>query len=361
MGSVGAVSLDHAPQAFTTIPVVSLADWRGTPEERAAFARDLVAACHEVGFFLLVDHGIDQDLLDRYFAALTAFFALPEETKAQMAKANSRHFRGWEAIGAELTNNRVDYREQIDLSSEHPAREPDVVPAYLRLDGPNQWLPEETLPGFRAVVMEYFDRLSALADELMGVLAVGLGLPEDTFAKRFGEQPLAFMKLISYPPTPEGQAGVNGHHDAGFLTLLRQHGVGGLQVENPDGEWIDVPPRDDAFVVNLGEMLQSMTGNYLVATNHRVISPAQRYSSAYFHGPDVRASLEALDLDPSYAAAVAASPRHREAGFMARRDQLLAGDDGLAGDVVPVFGEQMWNYYVRSYPDLVRAHYPDAL
>lgn len=360
MGRFHRVSSSTSTDVFTTIPVVSLADWRGNAESRSAFAQDLVNACHRVGFFMLVDHGIDQELIDRYFTALRAFFALPEDTKALMAKSRSRHFRGWEAVGAELTNNRVDYREQIDLSSEHPARSRDVEPAYLRLDGPNQWLPEEVLPGFQAVVTEYFTALSGLANELMEVLAVGLGLAPDTFARRFGELPFGFLKLISYPPTPPGQAGVNGHHDAGFLTLLLQHGVGGLQVENEHGEWIDVPPRDDAFVVNLGEMLQSMTGNYLIATNHRVISPRQRYSSAYFHGPDLRASLEPLDLDAAYADAVEASPRHRNAGFMARRDQLLHGDDGLAGAAVPVFGEQMWNYYIRSYPDLVRAHYPDS-
>jgi isopenicillin N synthase-like dioxygenase len=337
---------------FTQIPGISLS---------TCSPRDLVRACHEVGFFVLVDHDVDQGLIDNYFAALKSFFALPEETKALMAKAGSRHFRGWEGIGAELTNNRVDYREQIDLSTEHPAREPDVIPAYLRLDGPNQWLPEDVLPGFRSIVMEYFTALASLADRLMAVIALGLGLPEDTFARRFGDNPLSFMKLISYPPSPAGEAGVNGHHDAGFLTLLMQHGVGGLQVENPQGEWIDVPPRDDAFVVNIGEMLQSMTGNYLVATNHRVISPAQRYSSAYFHGPDLRASLEPLDLGEEFTAAVQLSPRHREAGFMARRDQLLSGEEGLAGAPVPVFGEQMWNYYVRSYPDLVRLHYPDVV
>jgi len=350
----------HHP-GFTQIPVVSLRSWSGSDAERQEVADSLVRACHEVGFFLLVDHGIDQGLIDRYFAALKDFFALPVETKALMAKANSRHFRGWEAIGAELTNNRVDYREQIDLSSEHPARDADVQPPYLRLDGPNQWLPEEILPGFQDVVTDYFAALSTLANEVMSVLAVGLGLAPETFTERFGERPLSFMKLISYPPTPAGQAGVNGHHDAGFLTLLMQHGVGGLQVENQSGEWIDVPPRDDAFVVNLGEMLQSMTGNYLVATNHRVVSPAQRYSSAYFHGPDLRASLAPLVLDEEFVAAVEASPRHREAGFMARREQLLDGEKGLAGTSVSVFGEQMWNYYVRSYPDLVRAHYPETL
>jgi hypothetical protein len=104
-----------------------------------------------------------------------------------------------------------------------------------------------------------------------------------------------------------------------------------------------------------------MTGNYLVATNHRVISQEQRYSSAYFHGPDLRASLEPLALASEFTEAVANSPRHREAGFMARRDQLLTGEAGLAGQAVPVFGEQMWNYYVRSYPDLVRLHYPQTL
>lgn len=351
----------HMAPGFTHIPTISMQSWDGTPTERQEVADSLVRACHEVGFFLLVDHGIDQGLIDRYFASLKEFFALPVETKALMAKANSRHFRGWEAIGAELTNNRVDYREQIDLSSEHPAREADVLPPYLRLDGPNQWLPDEILPGFREVVMEYFADLSLLAGEVMSMLALGLRLPPETFAERFGEQPLSFMKLISYPPTPEGQAGVNGHHDAGFLTLLMQHDVGGLQVENQLGQWIDVPPRDDAFVVNLGEMLQSMTGNYLVATNHRVISPAQRYSSAYFHGPDLRASLAPLAMDQEFVTAVEASPRHREAGFMARREQLLDGAEGLAGGPVSVFGEQMWNYYMRSYPDLVRAHYPETL
>ena len=106
------------------------------------------------------------------------------------------------------------------------------------------------------------------------------------------ERPLSLAKLISYPPTPPGEAGVNAHHDAGFLTLLMQHGVGGLQVENAVGDWIDVPPRDDAFVVNLGEMLQRMTGNYFVATTHRVIATEARCSSGYFHGPDLRTPLE---------------------------------------------------------------------
>jgi isopenicillin N synthase-like dioxygenase len=349
--------------AFDSIPVVSLAEWRTAADavRRAEVASRLATVCHEVGFFLLVDHGIDEAFLDRYFDALVQFFALPEETKALIDKRGSRHFRGWERVGAELTDNRVDHREQIDISTEHPPYPPDAEPAYLRLDGPNQWLPDEVLPGFRALVEEFFARMGVLADELMEVLAVGLGLPPERFSTLFGERPLSFAKLIRYPETPSGEAGVNAHHDAGFLTLLVQHRVGGLQIENPDGRWIDVPPTPGALVVNLGEMLQSMTGNYVVATNHRVIAAQERYSSAYFHGPDLRTSLDPLVLDGRFAAAVAASPRHAGAGFMAKRDELLAGHSGTTSTSAPAFGQQMWNYYVRSYPDNVRAHHPELM
>ncbi len=294
----------------------------------------------------------------RYFALLRAFFDLPEDVKATIDKRRSRHFRGWERVGAELTDNRTDYREQLDVSSEHPARAADVEPAYLRLDGPNQWLPEDVLPGFRAAVVELFERLGAVAEEIMAALSVGLGLAPDHLHRVFGERRLSFAKLIHYPPTPPGEAGVNAHNDAGFLTLLMQHGVGGLQVLNPAGDWVDVPPRDDAFVVNLGEMLQAMTGNYVVATTHRVIATEERYSSGYFHGPDLRTRLDPLPLGPAFAEAVAASPRHAGAGFMAKRHELVTGAGGIASTSAGVYGEQLWNYYLRSYPDNVRRHYP---
>jgi isopenicillin N synthase-like dioxygenase len=345
----------------TGIPVVSLAPWFSSDADRAAFAHEVVRICHDIGFLTLVDHGVPDGFTERYFAALEAFFALPEDVKAQVEKSRSPHFRGWERVGSELTDNRVDHREQLDVSAEHPADAPDAVPAYLRLKGPNQWLPEEVLPGFRGVVLEFFDRMGVLAEELMELLAVGLDLPPTTFRERFGELPHPFVKLISYPPTPPGEAGVNGHKDVGFLALVHQHGVGGLEVLDPNGHWIPVPPIRGAIVMNIGEMLQAMTGNYLVATTHRVISTTHRYSSGYFYGPDLRASLAPIPLDPARAAAVAASPRHRDAGFMAKRHELLAGERGTGSAPPPVYGEQLWNYFVRSYPEHVRSHHPDAM
>ncbi|MFN8024668.1 MAG: 2-oxoglutarate and iron-dependent oxygenase domain-containing protein [Acidimicrobiales bacterium] len=343
--------------AFQEIPVVSLAQWTDADADREAFADRLRQICHEVGFFRLVDHGVDPAFLRDYFAALESFFALPDAAKAQIDKLNSPWFRGWERVGAELTDNRVDHREQIDVWTELDPQPADVEPAYLRLEGPNQW-PDESLPGFRPLVERFQREMGAIADQVMAAMSVGLGLDADHLDRSFGERRMSLVKLIHYPPTPAGEAGVNAHHDAGFLTLLWQHEVGGLQVQNQDGEWIDVPVENDAIVVNLGEMLQSITGNYYVANNHRVIATEERYSSAYFHGPSLTTSLAPLPLDERFALAVAASKHHRETGFMAKRDELLAGASGTTSSAVDTYGQQLWNYFTRSYPELVARHHP---
>jgi isopenicillin N synthase-like dioxygenase len=346
---------------LTELPEVDLRAWRGPSADRRELADQVRQICHEIGFFHLVGHGISDDLLADHHEHRARFFALPVEIKRGIEKLASPHFRGWEPVGAELTGGRPDLREQLDLAVENPVRGAAAQPPYLRLDGPNQWLAEEVLPGFRHHLDQFFAQLSAVSDELLGLLSVGLGLEPGHLVGLFGVHRLSLAKLISYPPTEPGGAGVNEHHDAGFLTLLLQSDVGGLQALAPDGAWLDVPPRPDAFVVNLGEMLQEMTGSYYVATTHRVIAGEPRFSTAWFHGPDLQTRLDPLPLAPAFAAAVAASPRHAGAGFMARREELEAGIHGIdSNQGAGVYGQQLWNYYCRSYPANVRRHHPDC-
>ena len=131
-----------------------------------------------------------------------------------------------------------------------------------------------------------------------------------------------------------------------------QHGVGGLQVAEPaTASGSTSPPRDDAFVVNLGEMLQAMTGNYFVATTHRVIADRgpllvgllPRPRSA--HPPRPAAARPPSSPPPSPPAR--ATPR---AGFMAKRDELVAGGGGIASTAADVYGQQLWNYYLPQLP-----------
>ena len=277
-----------------TFPEFSLAAWRRTEHnatERRRLAQSLTSTCHRTGFFLLIDHGIDPNLISSVFDVSKRCFELPREQREAFHKRHSRHFRGWENEGSEYTNGRPDIREQIDLWSEHPARPENIEPHYLRLLGPNQWPADSELSGFKPTLERWFVELGAVADELMQTLSIGLGLPADYFDRAFGNERMSLTKLIRYPATPAGAFGVNAHHDAGFLTLLSPGTTPGLQIETADGGWLDVPVVDNTLVVNLGEILQSMTGNYLLATPHRVVASTPRQSAAYFHGPSLEMQL----------------------------------------------------------------------
>jgi len=325
--------------------------------------------CHEIGFFVVAGHGIDDRLVDDVFSLMETFFALDVSEKEHIDKRRSPHFRGWESVGSEFTNNRVDLREQIDIWSEYEsvedretssAGDEDVGAPYRRLLGPNQWMPDDVLAGQRELTLRWMDELAGVADEILELLALGLGLDPSFFRSFFGDRPMSLTKMIHYPPTPPGEAGVNPHHDTGFLTLLAPGPVAGLQVINPAGDWIDVPSLPGTFVVNLGEMLQAMTGNYFVATPHRVVAASERLSAAYFHGPSLDARLAPIDLDSRFSDAVAASPRHAAAGFMASAEETDAGvADMASGRRADTYGAQLWNYFARSYPENMALHHSD--
>lgn len=355
---------------FDEIPVIDIGlevrpGDENAPNERLCSRSELSAevgrVCHEVGFFVVTGHGIPSDVIENVFAAAGDFFALPLEAKQSIDKRKSPHFRGWEPIGAEKTNNRPDIREQVDLWSEHLARPADVTPDYLRLLGPNQWPSEALAPHFRTSVETWLEAVQPLASEVLALLAAHLELPETHFEQTFGVERMSLTKLIRYPRTPAGACGVNAHHDTGFVTVLAPGDVLGLEVENARGEWIPVPTVANGLVVNLGEMLQAITGNYFVATPHRVVTHSPRQSIGYFHGPSLDTTLSPLALPKRFAEAVATSPRHANAGFMAHRDELLAGvGDMRSPHHAETYGQQLWNYFARSYPENVALHYTSA-
>ena len=343
---------------FTQIPIIDVGEVRRSEGPSSAFCDEFTSVCHNVGFALVTNHGVGADLMADVFEMMQAFFSLPLADKQRIAKTQSPQFRGWEPVGAETTNNAADMREQIDVWTQWPTTDsPD--PVYNRLLGPNQWLPDDVLDGHESLSLRWIDALATLADQLMQALSTGLGLGPDHLRQLFGSQPMSLAKFIHYPPTPAGAAGVNPHHDAGFLTVLAPGPTAGLQVQNPTGEWIDVPTIEGTLVINLGEILQSMTGNYLVATPHRVITADERYSAGYFHGPSLTTPLTRLPLAPEFAAAVEASPHHHDAGFMPTPEEARAGTGAMASQHRPeTYGEQLWNYFSRSYADQMRAHHP---
>lgn len=318
------------------LPRLDLADL-GTE----AFRTVLRDATHEVGFLHLV-HRIPREVTDELWDVTRRFFALPEADKLAIEMTRSPWFRGYTRVGGELTQDAVDWREQIDVGSE---REPtDVVePAYLRLDGPNQW--PDALPELRTVLDAWTRRLSGIGARLLREWAVALGAAPDHFDATF-DRPSTLLKLVRYPGQDDAGQGVGAHKDPGILTLLLvEPGRAGLQVEREDG-WLDVPPTDDAFVVNIGELLEVATDGYLRATNHRVVSPApgtERLSIPFFFNPSLDAEVPPVALPPELAA-------------------KARGVEQDASNVLTArYGENLLKARLRAHPDVAAIHHADLV
>lgn len=319
-----------------SLPILDLSQLDAGDDAAARFRADLRAATRDVGFFYLTGTGIPADLEQRLHRAARDFFALPDADKLAIENVKSPHFRGYTRVGGERTKGAVDWREQIDIGPERDA----VVggPAFNRLIGPNLWPAAQ--PELRAVVGEWHAALSGIARKLLRAWALALGADESYFDDHFGE-PSTLIKIVRYPGTtdPEPQQGVGAHKDSGVLTLLWvEPGRGGLQVER-DGEWVDAPPVDGAFVVNIGELLEYATNGYLKATNHRVVSPRaphDRLSIPFFFNPALDTKLPLIDLPADLAAHARgvtqdpANPIHSLYGENALKSRLRAHADVAA-------------------------------
>ena len=249
------------------LPVLDLAEADAEPAEFRARLRE---AAHDAGFFYLVGHGVRQAQVDQVLGLARDFFALPVDAKNEISQLKSPQFRGYSRIGGELTNGKVDWREQIDIGPERPVI--DGAEGYWRLQGPNLW--PSTPSGFRAAFEEWDTALSVVGLRLLRHWAVSLGAAEDTFDPAFTDRPATLIKVVRYPGTSNTPQGVGAHKDSGVLTLLVVEAESeGLQVELSVGEWVDVPPLAGAFIVNIGELLEVATGGYLRATRHRVLAP----------------------------------------------------------------------------------------
>ena len=326
-----------------TLPVLDLS--RLDSGDAEAFREELREATHDFGFFYLTGHGVPAELTERVMRLAREFFALPEADKLAIENLGSPHFRGYTRIGGELTQGTVDWREQIDIGPERPAvPKGKGVADYFVLQGPNRW--PEALPQLQVAMTEWHDALADVALRLMRAWALSFGADENVFDDAFAVDPASLIKIVRYPgrSDPEPQQGVGAHKDSGVLTLLFvEPGKGGLQVEH-DGGWIDAPPIDGTFVVNIGELLEVATNGYLKATVHRVISPRggdDRISIPFFYSPALDARIPLLPLPEGLAApGISVDP---------------------ANPIFDTYGENALKSRLRAHPDVAALHHPELL
>lgn len=277
-------------------------------EARAQAAGELDRICRETGFLVLTGHGVPDEVISGIWGAVHGFFAQNPEEKAKVAPQFEGAPYGWigplkEALAASQgVETPPDLKESFNGG-------PLVVPDGASKDAMAfcyQPTPYPDLEGFKEAWDAYYTELEGLAARIMVAFAAALKLPEDFFAP-YISHPISALRALNYPATGDvaeaDQQRAGAHTDYGTLTiLLPQAGVGGLQVQS-EGKWLDVTTPEDAFVINIGDLMARWTNDAWVSTLHRVVAKpnqAPRKSLAYFHQPDWDADIVPLDGSDGY-------------------------------------------------------------
>ncbi len=296
----------------------------------------LQRACHDLGFFYLVGTGIDFRLTEELETLSREFFARPLSEKLLSGMAHGgRAWRGYFPVGGELTSGEPDAKEGLYFGAELSEHHPKVV-ARVPLHGRNVF--PENVPGFREVVLEYIDAMTALGHRLMEALSMSLGLAPTYLHQHFTSDPLVLFRIFNYPPLGDRSEAwsVGEHTDYGLLTILLQDDSGGLQVRTRSG-WVDAPPIPGAFVCNLGDMLERMTGGHYRSTPHRVrnVRERDRLSFPFFFDPGWDAKVAAIE------------PRD-----VAKDDGSSRWDKTSVHTFTGTYGEYLLGKVSRVFPDL---------
>ena len=303
-------------RAPAEIPVIDLAGLAGGAPDAAvaAIAAQIREAALGTGFFYVRNHGVPADAVRDAFEANRRFHAMPLEEKEKVRR-NQWH-RGYSPVGASTLKasarfeaaSRANQLEAISIRHEVDPAHPD----YQRkpLQGPNLWPAD---PEFRRAIQRFDSALRGLGLRLLHPFALAVGEARDFFDPFFAP-PTTNLRVIHYPPAPpqrpEDQFGIHPHTDYGFMTILAQDDVGGLQVRRVDGSWIDAVYIPDTFIINVGDALARWTNDVFNSTPHRVISPSEsrdRYSIGHFFDPSLDAVISCLRRFTD-----AANPPHHE-------------------------------------------------
>lgn len=301
------------------IPVIDIGPIFGPlSHARDTIDRRLIGAASETGFMTITGFPSCIDVGTAMRSQILRLFNAPGAVLEKLSSnrqdpSRSPAYRGWFSARAD----RPSYFDGIEIGPDiaHGERMVDLLDP---LKGPTPMPSEEDLPGWRNAVRSYYLGMEYVADALIRSMARGLCVPEEYFAAMFADG-ISTLRLLRYSRRPDSsKSGLpeeelyvehdglkrevvsEAHVDFGFMTLLVQDGVAGLQARVPDGSWIDIPPTEDHIVVNFGKLLERWSGGRIRATEHRVLSSGRdRFSLPFFYEPQVDAEIAPLPLPDS--------------------------------------------------------------
>ncbi|XP_042503178.1 1-aminocyclopropane-1-carboxylate oxidase homolog 1-like [Macadamia integrifolia] len=251
-------SIRSQSQTHLINPIIDLAD--GVIDKDMNLRKEIIEKVRQAsetsGFFQVVNHGIPVTVLDEMLQGVRRFYEQDTEVKKQF------YIR-------DFANKRVVYNSNFDLYSSNAADWRDTL---FCLMGPQPLNPDELPEACRDILMDYSDQVKRLGTILFELLSEALGLNPNRL-REMGCEDGHLLICHYYPacPEPELTLGATKHADSGFITILLQDHIGGLQVLDQN-QWVDVPPTPGALVVNIGDLLQLISNDKFKSAEHRVLA-----------------------------------------------------------------------------------------
>lgn len=296
--------------AIKEIPIIDLEPYfKGTEAEKKDVAKQVDFACKNIGFLIIQGHQIEKKFIEDVYDISADFFDLPVEEKLKVKRVADDEIRGYSAIEDESLAYSLDEEMPGDLKESltiGPINVPKNDPYFTGPEAgphfhPNRW--PDNPKGLKKLWESYFKEMTDLSASLMRIFALSLDLPEKFFDDKI-DRHISMFRVLNYPSQKlkpkEGQLRAGAHSDYGSLTICRiEDKPGGLQAQNSDGDWIDIPVVDNAFSVNIGDLMMQWTNDKWISTMHRVINPprdtaenSRRQSLIFFHQPNYDAMVE---------------------------------------------------------------------
>jgi isopenicillin N synthase-like dioxygenase len=292
------ITLDMLRSATSEdFPVIDLGAYvRGEAGALAEVGARLRDALENIGFLIVVGHGVRAELTDGIVEQTTRFHALPISEKLKLAtgRGQGSGFTGYLPSGAYSVktsevndNDQPDLNEAFFMDRERAPDDPEVLAGKLFRE-PNKW--PQHLPGFRDFLLRYWDAMEGFSQKLLPVFATALDLPPDYFDEAFRDAQCV-LRLSHFAPTRyrDNQFGLAPHTDANFFTVLPQANVEGLYIRPQGRRWIRAPRIPGSFVINAGDMLKRWTNDRFLSTQHLAINLTERhrYSTPFFYTPHI--------------------------------------------------------------------------
>ena len=296
------------------IPIIDISPLRQNnnmnPSRLTKVVSELRSACTGIGFFTLVGHEIDPELIKKTRKAAAAFFSAPNEIKQNVIRPPEKITRGWNPPGDRALSNTLDNKNPPDLQEAWGMGPITSQNDAYHTAGPgktffaeNQW---PDIPGYQKTVSSFYKAMSNLADDLLRGFALALDIEPTYFVDKTNKH-CSNVRFIFYPSQSRaplnGQLRAGEHTDYGTFTFVRGDNVpGGLQVSDNSGGWYNVETPENGFVCNIGDTMQLWTGGRFKSTLHRVVNPPVvnrkeegRISLVYFHQPNYDAALSGIN------------------------------------------------------------------